>query len=119
MKYKPGDKFIIEIEDIYQAANDDSNLIDPIPFELARIKGFNSLVFDEKGLNKLKRYEEPKKEDIQKGDEVCFENDSSVKFVATYISDKNVQGVSDGGKIYSADKMRLTKTGKHFDILAF
>lgn len=44
--YKVGDKFEIEI---------DSEFVDENDNELYRIKGFNSLVFDEKGLNKLKR----------------------------------------------------------------
>lgn len=42
-KYKPGDKFVIEIEDVYEQGNP----------TLYRIKGFNSLVFDARGLNKV------------------------------------------------------------------
>lgn len=53
-KYKVGDKFIVEIEEIYNG--------DLVKHEehihLHRIKGFNSLVLDEYGLDKLQQYEE-------------------------------------------------------------
>ena len=45
--YKKGDKFIIEIGEVI-----------PGHGTLYRIKGFNTLVFDEHGLNKLERYTE-------------------------------------------------------------
>ena len=45
-KYKTGDKFVIEIGA--------ERLGDPI---LYRIKGFNTLVFDDNGLDKLERYD--------------------------------------------------------------
>lgn len=44
--YKVGDKFIIEIGEIFENKGK----------TLYRIKGFNSLVFDKNGLNKLSRY---------------------------------------------------------------
>ena len=40
-----GDKFLIEVEEVYESERD----------ELYRIKGFNSLVFDEQGIRKLQR----------------------------------------------------------------
>lgn len=46
--YKVGDKFEIEI---------DSEFVDENDNKLYRIKGFNSLVFDNNGLNKLKKIE--------------------------------------------------------------
>lgn len=46
-KYKAGDKFIIEIEERVSVNAD--------PKELYKIKGFNSLVFDEDGLDRLER----------------------------------------------------------------
>ena len=53
-KYKVGNKFIVEIEEIYNG--------DLVKHEehihLHRIKGFNSLVLDEYGLDKLQKYEE-------------------------------------------------------------
>ena len=55
MKYNVGDKFVIEIGEVYSSglpfANDDE------PSILYRIKGFNSLVFDKNGLDKLKKLE--------------------------------------------------------------
>ena len=55
-KYKAGDKFVIEIEEIYSG---------PLTKEtdhlhLYRVKGFNSLVFDEYGLSKLEQIKETK-----------------------------------------------------------
>lgn len=53
-KYKVGDKFIVEIEEIYNG--------DLVKHEehmhLHRIKGFNSLVLDKYGLDKLQKYDE-------------------------------------------------------------
>ena len=53
-KYKVGNKFIVEIEEIYNG--------DLVKHEehihLHRIKGFNSLVLDEYGLDKLQKYDE-------------------------------------------------------------
>lgn len=50
--YKVGDKFEIEIEEVYKSECPWKGAID-----LYRIKGFNSLVFDENGLDKLKKIE--------------------------------------------------------------
>ena len=50
---KSGDKFIIEVEEVYVSAHDN----DKQPQRLYRIKGFNSLVFDESGLDKLENLE--------------------------------------------------------------
>lgn len=49
-KYKIGDKFLIEIEDDVLMEHG----------VLYKIKGFNALVFDEYGLDKLQKYEEEK-----------------------------------------------------------
>lgn len=51
--YKVGDKFEIEIAEAYKSDCPWSDAID-----LYRIKGFNSLVFDKNGLDKLKKIEE-------------------------------------------------------------
>lgn len=45
-KYNVGDKFLIKIDQVVKCDNSD-------PVELFKIKGFNSLVFDEYGLDKL------------------------------------------------------------------
>lgn len=49
MKYKVGQKFVVEIESAYKFAIGSTTG----PALLYRIKGFNSLVFDEDGLDKL------------------------------------------------------------------
>lgn len=62
---KEGMRYVIEVEEIYVAAHVDSK-----PERLYRIKGFNSLVFDEEGLKKLIPYEKYKLEtltDVIKG----------------------------------------------------
>lgn len=52
-KYNVGDKFIIEIEEIYNG-----NLIKyEDHMHLHRVKGFNSLVLDEYGLDKLQKHD--------------------------------------------------------------
>ena len=55
MKYNVGDKFVIEIGEVYNSGLPFEN--DDEPCTLYRIKGFNSLVFDENGLDKLKKLE--------------------------------------------------------------
>lgn len=47
--YKKGDKFIIEIEDIYHTSNGDIRY---------KMTGFNTLMFDKNGLDKLEHYKE-------------------------------------------------------------
>ena len=55
---KVGNKYIIEIEQEYSAnmRKGSSDIVEPV--KLYKAKGFNSLVFDEQGLNKLKRMPE-------------------------------------------------------------
>lgn len=53
MKYKIGDKFLIEIEEVYESEMPFSS-----PDELFKVKGFNSLVFDKNGLDKLEKIDE-------------------------------------------------------------
>ena len=70
MEYKPGDKFIIEIESLFE----NGDLSKP-PICLYRIKGFNSLVFDASGLDRLEKYEESKEkkdETFEVGDEILL-----------------------------------------------
>lgn len=56
MSPKVGSKFILEVEEIYVSSSDD----DSTPERLYRMKGFNSLVFDEDGIQKLTPIEEYK-----------------------------------------------------------
>ena len=51
-KYKVGDKFVIEIEGIYENVLSNAFEVD-ISKQLYKIKGFDSLVFDKNGLDKL------------------------------------------------------------------
>ena len=62
MEYKAGDKFEIEIEETA-----DCNLTAE---KLYKIKGFNSLVFDQSGLDKLTKIEPKPIEEIKIGDTV-------------------------------------------------
>ena len=50
-----GSKYVIEIEEVYVTSSTDGN-----PQRLYRMKGFNSLVFDEEGLKKLIPFEQYK-----------------------------------------------------------
>lgn len=52
-KYHIRDKFVIEIDEVFENNADDFIH----EKELYRIKGFNSLVFDDNGLDKLEKYE--------------------------------------------------------------
>lgn len=62
--YKPGDKFIIEIgEDYIYSDFTKTEEQKKAPAHLYRIKGFNSLVFDENGLDRLDKYSEDKSYD--------------------------------------------------------
>lgn len=56
--YKVGDKFIIEIGGEYPENHFQDGENGKAPAILYKIKGFNSLVFDEKGLDRLTNYED-------------------------------------------------------------
>ena len=58
-KYKVGDKFIIEIAEVYENVLSGIDAFEDATSEpLYRIKGFNSLVFDKNGLDKLEEIEQ-------------------------------------------------------------
>ena len=58
-KYKVGDKFIIEIAEVYENVLSSVDVFEAATSEpLYRIKGFNSLVFDKNGLDKLEKLKE-------------------------------------------------------------
>lgn len=58
-KYKVGDKFIIEIAEVYENVLNGVDAFEAATSEpLYRIKGFNSLVFDKNGLDKLEKLKE-------------------------------------------------------------
>lgn len=60
-----GDKYIIEVEEVYIPADDSKDCNSPS--KLYRIKGFNSLVFDENGLSKIERADEEKEKSYEDG----------------------------------------------------
>lgn len=86
--YKVGDKFIIEIGEKYNYAEQAES-----PEVLYRIKGFNSLVFDENGLDRLTSYNE--------------EFDNNAKAIADAEKDGYEKGLNDGWEC--AKKIGLTK----------
>ncbi len=56
-KYKVGDKFIVEIGDVFSNDADDFIIEEET---LYKVEGFKSLVFDSYGLDKLQKYDEVK-----------------------------------------------------------
>lgn len=117
-KYNVGDKFVVEIGRILW---DDEMFV-------YGIKGFNTLTFDEYGLDRLKKFDkETTDEEILKiGDEVYTSKningeylDAGIVVRLSYCSDlKN--GISvmskDGGIYGDHNKKHWHKTGRHFDI---
>lgn len=67
---KTGDKFVIEIESTYVSEAGKT------PALLYKVKGFNSLVFDQNGIEKLTPYPEPTEptHDLKVGDEILDED---------------------------------------------
>ena len=58
-KYKVGDKFLIEIAEVYENVLNGIDAFEAAISEpLYKIKGFNSLVFDKNGLDKLEKLKE-------------------------------------------------------------
>ena len=59
-KYKVGDKFIIEIEKVYESSLKGIDVFEDMEEPLYKIKGFNSLVFDKNGLDRLEEVADKK-----------------------------------------------------------
>ena len=134
-EYKVGDKFVIEIGEVYNNGlpfNGKST-----PCDLYRIEGFNSLVFDENGLDRLNRLDsdyvneyfgelqdeaykqgmrDALKDSFNVGDVVKVKN--GYEFVVTHISEgTHLFGITETGDTYTAiHKTHCEKTGKHIDI---
>ena len=85
-KYKVGDKFIIEIEKIYESSLKGIDVFEDMEEPLYKIKGFNSLVFDKNGLDRLEEVADKKNyvatENICVGDVVTV-GDGDIKFICT------------------------------------
>lgn len=93
-----GKKYIIEIID--KPFKDDNGR------EVWRAKGFNTLYFDQNGLDKLDEYKEPethKSHEFKVGD-VCYMTFSSRedKILLTYIGDNTVSYIWSDGQVSSA-----------------
>ena len=73
MNYNPGDKFIIEIDSVYS--------VDDAHINLYRIKGFNALVFDKAGLDKLEKVSDKEPQTFEVGDEVWFSDSAEYAYV--------------------------------------
>lgn len=68
-EYKVGDKFLIEIEEVYE----NGLPFNDTPCKLYRIKGFNSLVFDEYGLDKLQKHVVTKQSNLEQTIKTAYE----------------------------------------------
>lgn len=104
MKYKTGDKFVIEIDSVMTNKKG----------TLYGIKGFKSLVFDEYGLDMLKRVDAD--DEFQVGDEVV--HTTGVRAVITFEAEANdgFLCVMDAeGHTYRWSSDNVEKTGRHFD----
>lgn len=108
---KAGDKYIIEIEEVLER-NLPLNFDPPTP--LYRIKGFNSLVFDEHGLSKLEKHEDEsnKRPAIQVGD-LVRKRESCLEFFVTFITlSGKLKGIDELGNPYECNIDEVEPTGE-------
>ena len=110
MSYKAGDKFIIELGTEIR--------IQPGDEKLWRIKGFNTLVFDETGLSRLEKYEgQEKNKVLRAGAEVICE-DGEHGVILGFGQDEWYQRIAYilwyDGSCSDAEVRYLTPTGKFF-----
>lgn len=115
-----GDKFIIEIDEVfkakgtYKAYGGEENEYEE---NLYRVKGFNSLVFDDNGLNRLEKYEPPEEEKsspVNVGDEI--EDENGARWFVTAIQKRNdsvfdVFGVGFDGHTHNTNTAKAKRTG--------
>lgn len=124
-KYKVGDKFIIEIAEVYENVLSGVDVFEAATSEpLYRIKGFNSLVFDKNGLDKLEEISDKNNyiapDNIRAGDVVTVGN-CNIKFICTK---DNASGdyskchllSSDGSVWKGCKKSDCKKVGKNVKI---
>ena len=112
-KYKVGDKFIIEIADVFEAATSEP---------LYKIKGFNSLVFDKNGLDKLEEIADKNitSDNIRVGDVVTVCG-GDIKFICTKDSASGDYSrchlmANDGSVWDGCNKADCKKTGENIEI---
>ncbi len=114
-QYKPGDKFEIEIDSVFES-NDKSN------HTLFRIKGFKSLVFDEQGLNKLNQIKNEQKQmtrsDFKVGElvEVNMDNGEKIRGIITKLYDDHALVIQGTGEIIVAFYEDMKFTGVYTGI---
>lgn len=123
-KYKVGDKFIIEIENVYESSLKGIDVFEDMTEPLYKIKGFNSLVFDKNGLDRLEEVADKKnfiaQENIYVGDVVtvdggditfvCTKDNSSGDFSKCHL-------IAGDGSVYEdCNKFDCQKTGKTINI---
>lgn len=115
-KYKVGDKFIIEIAEVFES-EDGSCLSEN---NLYRLTGFKSLVMSDSSLDRLEPINTPAKAaaDIQIGDEV-EDRSSGTKFFVTRVREFQTYGFSSSGEFLCSDRKYLKKTGNHIDLPIF
>ena len=101
MKYNIGDKFVIEIENIALSHGE----------PLYRIKGFNTLVFDDNGLDRLEKvYDEPPT--FKVGDEITYnESDIGIVLNPNYTEVELVASMENEAYPQILDKAECQKTG--------
>lgn len=103
-KFEVGDKFIIEIE----------KCIESEFLPLYKIKGFNALVFDGFGLEKLERVGKAPETTFKVGDEVV--DNEGDKAVVVYVPDigMDIKIMFSNGYTCRAGLGKITKTGKTY-----
>lgn len=111
MANRIGEKFLIEIDRCFA---------DSYGNKLYRIKGFNSLVFDENGIKKLTPYEVEAQ--IEVGDEVIAKDKDGVgdfyePFTVIKIAGWSAIGYGKKHYLHIMDIADVIKTGRHFDNL--
>ena len=89
-----GKKFIIELCE-KPMKNENGN-------DIWRVKGFNTLVFDHNGLDKLEEYKEPERE-IKVGDLFLYDNSKYVMVTKAELNEKRIYGIFEDGtpQVYS------------------
>lgn len=102
---KVGDKYLIEIAEVIKTQQGD----------LARIKGFDSLVMSEYGLDKLSYVEEiaPSKPEAKVGSVIKFDYDGDTRYgVVTYAGVSNLDLIMDDGAIFALSRKEVVVVGQ-------
>lgn len=107
--YKAGDKFEIEIEEVLEHENT----------RVYRIKGFYALIFDDYGLDRLKKIDAPKVEkELHIGDEVVAATGRLGVVVDCHVPNldgEDKYAVCFANEIVECSRQVLAKTDKHYN----